>query len=488
MSFFKSKTNKASEEDSHSASRPFIGVQAKLNVGSANDKYEKEADRVADKVVNQSKADSIQKKSEDEIQQKSLASEVTPYVQKMEAEEEASVQKKGVAEEEPIQKMEEEEPIQKMEEEEPIQKSEEEEGSIQKMEEEESVQAKNEDEAVQMSTGTHGKKGAGSGSLESRLHSSKGSGRKLSDSTRNEMETGFGNDFSNVNIHSDQNAIQMSKELGARAFTHGNDIYFNQGEFDPSSSKGKHLLAHELTHTIQQTGRIQRKPDSTEASSATQSNKKKTTIKLEFNAFIPNSLSGQYNDGTYAWKWEPGQVWGTKLFASDNRDYKQKGSSRIWQNGTMTFEGETLTNRTNSQGVGESHQADAIQDDNDKVTGIKNKVTKKAPDKGKVSKGGTGSYKGFNFLGEASYPFSNMAPDIDFDMKARVLLSKSGEDTYAFVSFNGTRNSFPAYEAIVTVNGKRDVIYNYSVSSTAGPGLWNLNTWKTISASSFYKL
>src|SRR5436190_8978074 len=62
----------------------------------------------------------------------------------------------------------------------------------------------------------------------------------------------FGNDFSNVKIHTDTEAIQMNHELNAKAFTVGNDVYFNQGEYQPGSESGKHLLAHELTHVVQQ--------------------------------------------------------------------------------------------------------------------------------------------------------------------------------------------------------------------------------------------
>jgi hypothetical protein len=72
------------------------------------------------------------------------------------------------------------------------------------------------------------------------------------------MENRFGNDFSGVRIHTDNKAVQMSRDLNAQAFTVGNDIYFNQGKYSPSSENGKHLLAHELTHTIQQSG-IRRK-------------------------------------------------------------------------------------------------------------------------------------------------------------------------------------------------------------------------------------
>jgi hypothetical protein len=70
------------------------------------------------------------------------------------------------------------------------------------------------------------------------------------------MESSFGVDLSGVNIHTDRDAIAMNKELGAQAFTHGKDIFFNSGKYNPDSSTGKHLLAHELTHTIQQEARL----------------------------------------------------------------------------------------------------------------------------------------------------------------------------------------------------------------------------------------
>ncbi|HKJ78228.1 MAG TPA: DUF4157 domain-containing protein, partial [Prolixibacteraceae bacterium] len=68
----------------------------------------------------------------------------------------------------------------------------------------------------------------------------------------NEMESVFGTDFSHVNIHTGARAVQMSRQLSAQAFAHGNNIYFNQGKYNPRSRPGKHLLAHELTHTLQQ--------------------------------------------------------------------------------------------------------------------------------------------------------------------------------------------------------------------------------------------
>ena len=66
------------------------------------------------------------------------------------------------------------------------------------------------------------------------------------------MSNKVGADFSNVKVHSDSKAADMNSSIGAKAFTHGKDIYFNKGQYNPSSQGGKHLLAHELTHTVQQ--------------------------------------------------------------------------------------------------------------------------------------------------------------------------------------------------------------------------------------------
>ncbi len=98
-----------------------------------------------------------------------------------------------------------------------------------------------------------------SGTVESTLHKTRGGGGKMDGMTRDFMESRFEADFSQVNIHTGTEAIQMSNTLGAQAFTYGNDIYFNEGKYSPASKDGKQLLAHELTHTIQQKGRVQKK-------------------------------------------------------------------------------------------------------------------------------------------------------------------------------------------------------------------------------------
>lgn len=87
-----------------------------------------------------------------------------------------------------------------------------------------------------------------------RMSDLRNSGLHSDRSIRSFMQGRFGADFSDVRIHTDGQAVRMNRELNAKAFTVGNNIYFNEGRYQPDSQKGKHLLAHELTHTIQQGG------------------------------------------------------------------------------------------------------------------------------------------------------------------------------------------------------------------------------------------
>lgn len=88
--------------------------------------------------------------------------------------------------------------------------------------------------------------------LAQQIESSRSGGRALPESEQTKMEGAFGADFSKVRIHTDPEAARLSKNIGARAFTTGPNIFFGQNEYHPESDSGKHLLAHELTHTIQQ--------------------------------------------------------------------------------------------------------------------------------------------------------------------------------------------------------------------------------------------
>lgn len=79
-----------------------------------------------------------------------------------------------------------------------------------------------------------------------------GASRPLDRSTRSDMEARFGVDFSTVRIHDDATGARRAGELGAEAFTQGTDIVFGAGRYQPRSAPGRHLLAHELAHVVQQ--------------------------------------------------------------------------------------------------------------------------------------------------------------------------------------------------------------------------------------------
>ncbi|RAO78103.1 hypothetical protein CA260_09835 [Dyella jiangningensis] len=79
-----------------------------------------------------------------------------------------------------------------------------------------------------------------------------GTGRPLDGATRGRMEQRFSHDFSGVRIHSDSQAARSAQAVGALAYTVGQHIVFGEGRFAPQSGAGQRLLAHELTHTIQQ--------------------------------------------------------------------------------------------------------------------------------------------------------------------------------------------------------------------------------------------
>ena len=96
--------------------------------------------------------------------------------------------------------------------------------------------------------------------LASRLKTSRGGGQPLPASTRKFMESRFNYDFSQVRVHTDGQAHQLARGLNAQAFTFKQDVYFGAGYYQPHTSSGKRLLAHELTHTIQQQSHSLPKP------------------------------------------------------------------------------------------------------------------------------------------------------------------------------------------------------------------------------------
>ena len=288
-------------------------IQTKLTIGPPGDRYEQEADRVAEQIMQMGDsaagpmgqpAAGVQR---EEVQMQPLAATITPLVQRQEEEEEVQaklqfpIRRQEEEEEEvqaksqfPIRRQEEEEeevqaksqfPIRRQEEEEeevqakfqfPIQRQEEEEEEEvqakfqlpiqrQEEEEEEEVQAKSqfpirrqeeEEETVQAKS----RSPSVQLNLEQRLATQKGKGQPLSAEVRAFMEPRFGVDLGGVRVHTGGEAVQLTQALKAQAFTHGQDVYFGAGKYDPGTDAGKRLLAHELTHVVQQSGgRLQRR-------------------------------------------------------------------------------------------------------------------------------------------------------------------------------------------------------------------------------------
>lgn len=208
------------------------GVQPKLELGKADSPQEQEADQVAKKVV-----DAGVERKEDLSRQST-------------EEEEEMMQAKRQ-----LHRMEEEEPqakreLNRQEEEEPQAKRE-----IKRQEsEEEEMQAKPDPLLRSAQQKDQAEANAATPSFEERLARTKGKGFPLPDDLTTEMGHQFGADFSGVRIHTDQEAVSLNRAIAAQAFTHGHDIYFNEGKYAPNTDEGKALLAHELTHIVQQKG------------------------------------------------------------------------------------------------------------------------------------------------------------------------------------------------------------------------------------------
>ncbi|MDB4582357.1 DUF4157 domain-containing protein [Draconibacterium sp.] len=198
----------------------FRGIQTKLTIGQPNDKYEQEADRVADRVMSMPEPTQIQRTCSscqgEEVQTKPLFPTITPLVQRQLEDEEELAQTKPLIQQQPEEE-----------------------------EEEESIMTKSNDNNSQTATSA----------IETGIIQSTGHGAPLPDSTRAFMENRFGTDFSGVRVHIDSNSTQLNRQLNSQAFTKGSDIYFNSGKYNPESSSGKHLLAHELTHVVQHDSR-----------------------------------------------------------------------------------------------------------------------------------------------------------------------------------------------------------------------------------------
>ncbi|MEM8641197.1 MAG: DUF4157 domain-containing protein [Cyanobacteria bacterium P01_G01_bin.54] len=163
-------------------------VQAQLTVGATNDPYEQEADKVARQVVNEIHKPQVDQKVDQ---------------QPAEEKEEQTVQRQVAV------------------------------------------------SKVQLRT-TGGSRMAAPDAVEQGINQARGKGQPLNDAVRQPMEQAFGADFGGVRVHTDAQADQLNQSIQAKAFTTGQDVFFRAGAYQPGSRGGQELIAHELTHVVQQ--------------------------------------------------------------------------------------------------------------------------------------------------------------------------------------------------------------------------------------------
>jgi hypothetical protein len=194
--------------------KDMLGLQTKLAVSEPGDRYEQEADRIADEVTRMPApalrrriAPEEEEEEQETLQAKPLVTQITPLLQRQ-----------------PIMEDDEEEK--------------EEEGG-----EEEALQAKVSGTQPPVVTPD----------VQASIQSLRQSGgQALDPATRTYMESRFGHDFGQVRIHTGARAESAAQSVNARAFTVGRDLIFAQGQYSPSTHEGQWLVAHELAHTIQQ--------------------------------------------------------------------------------------------------------------------------------------------------------------------------------------------------------------------------------------------
>jgi hypothetical protein len=197
-------------------------IQTKMTVTASNDAYEAEADAVAEQVVQKMHAPSLQRESEggegeeEELQAKRM---IQRESEGGEAEEEELMAKRMVQRESEGGEGEEEELMAKR------------------------IQRSSADMMGSFDVGQD---------FEKQLSTARGGGKSLDSSLQAKMGDAMGADFSGVRVHEDSASDALNSSIQARAFTTGSDIFFKQGEYNPASAEGQKLLAHELTHTVQQ--------------------------------------------------------------------------------------------------------------------------------------------------------------------------------------------------------------------------------------------
>jgi hypothetical protein len=221
------KSSSTSSKTATQAAQPFFTkagsgsffaptIQTKLTINKAGDKFEQEADNMAYKIMRMPSPTPVTTAKEEKLQRQTKK-------------EDDKIQKTAKPEE-----------------------------KIQKKEEDKIQKAPVKEEKLQRKGGNNTP--VVTPSIQLSIQNKTSGGQALGSDVRSYMEPRFNADFSKVRVHNDAESASLNNQLSARAFTHQNHIFFSRNQYQPDTSAGKQLLAHELTHTIQQGHAVQRSP------------------------------------------------------------------------------------------------------------------------------------------------------------------------------------------------------------------------------------
>lgn len=250
---------KAAAPAAEKISAKSTSLQAKLAVGAQDDPLEREADAKAEQVMrkpdsgfplNVDENDHPRRKAEEAQKAPEQPQKAANEVQKAANE----VQKAG----DDIQKAPEGVQMEKEDEEYPVTEEDEKEGAKVFLGGGDEKAQKKDEEGQEDKSKAH----EASKEFEKELQEAKSGGMPLPTATKEFMEGRFGVDFSRVRVHTDKQSDRLNKQIGAKAFAIGNHVFFSSGRFQPESDEGKFLLAHELTHVVQQGAAVKKSPDS----------------------------------------------------------------------------------------------------------------------------------------------------------------------------------------------------------------------------------
>ena len=341
-------------------------LQKKMDVSSPGDSQEQEADRVAEEVTRKPRG--ISRQSDQKVQRASATPDgnegneqslqAKPAISRMEENEAAAKINRMEDEVAATKLMRSEEEVQTQ-----LQRSEDETiaAKLHRMEEEGEAQTKliraETDDTAQANLYRQPEEKEQaqtvglSDEAEQKIDRLRGMGEPMQEDVLKDMEENFGADFSAVRIHTDGEADQLAKQINARAFAVGNDIFFAAGEYAPESEQGRKLLAHELTHVVQQGGSVERKIMRTAGQPAptsntythrigeidTGSNPKKMRIKqlrvpTFKNRFYRASQPSQTIDGLLSWRRNEatgGEARETNQISVWESDVRQEADSKV---------------------------------------------------------------------------------------------------------------------------------------------------------------